>query len=177
MKFIPNLITMTRIFIIPWIPYVFFKLDSTQLALILVILAAFTDFLDGFLARRFNASSLLGQVLDPLADKLFLIVITFILFTTKALNQSFVSAFLFIELIFIVGGGFLWIYDDSLLIKAGPTGKVATALFFALSIFSFTPIPVTYIIPGFYMVLLLKVLSLYIYGSQIIREIKGRKKA
>lgn len=175
MKFIPNIVTLIRILIIPWIPYVYLKLNLTWLALILVILAALTDFLDGFIARRFHATSLLGQVLDPLADKLFLIVIIYTLFTTDALPQSFVFPFVGIELLFMLVAGFFWIYDKSYLVKAQPVGKIATALFFLLSILSFTPIEGQYLIPGFYVILLLKVISTFTYGSYLIREIQRRK--
>lgn len=175
MKFIPNTITLIRILIIPWIPYVYLRLNITWLTLILVVLAALTDFLDGFIARRFHATSLVGQVLDPLADKLFLIVIIYTLFVTEALPQSFVVAFIGIELFFMIVAGFFWIYDKTYLVKAGPSGKMATALFFLLSALSFTPLPGHYLIPAFYVVLLLKLISMFSYGNHILKEIQRRK--
>lgn len=175
MKFIPNLITLLRIFIIPWIPYVYLKLNLTWLAFILVTLAALTDFLDGFIARRFHVSSLLGQVLDPFADKLFLVVIVYTLFTAHALPRSFVGAFVGLECVFIAVGGYLWFFDKMLLVKAGPSGKIATALFFLLSILSFTPLPAIYLIPGFYLVLFFKFVSMFAYGNHILRELRNRK--
>ena len=175
MKFIPNIITLIRILIIPWIPYVYLKLNLTSLALLLVVLAALTDFLDGFIARRFHATSFIGQVLDPLADKLFLIVIIYTLFTSDARTQSFVLPFIGIELVFIVVSGFFWIYDKTYLVKAGLFGKIATALFFLLSILSFTPFPGQYLIPGFYIVLFFKLISMVSYGSHLIKEIHRRK--
>jgi CDP-diacylglycerol--glycerol-3-phosphate 3-phosphatidyltransferase len=68
---IPNWLTFLRILIIP--VFVAFLIDpsesSRRIATILFIVAAVTDYLDGFLARRMRAVSDLGKLLDPLADK------------------------------------------------------------------------------------------------------------
>ena len=172
MKLIPNLITLLRIFIIPWIPYVFLHLKLKHLALLLVIIAAITDFLDGFIARRYSFVSLVGQVLDPLADKLFLITIVFTLFISQMLPKSFVLMFFSIEAVFILVGAFLWFYNKSYLVKAGPLGKIATVLFFIVSVLSFTRVPQGYLIPVFYLVLVFKLLSMFSYGSLILKEMQ-----
>jgi cardiolipin synthase len=69
---LPNLITMGRIAAIPFILVLAAAGDGTLrwLALILFILAAASDWLDGYLARRSGQTSPLGQMLDPIADKL-----------------------------------------------------------------------------------------------------------
>ncbi len=175
MKFIPNIITLLRIFIIPWIPYVFISLNLKPMALVLVAFAAITDFLDGFIARRYMVTSLVGQVLDPLADKLFLLTIIFTLFTSQILPGTFVLLFLLIEAIFILVGGFLWFYNKSLLVKAGPLGKIATALFFLASLLSFTPVPFKPLLVLFYVVLILKLLSMFSYGNHILRELSRQR--
>ena len=54
------------------------------LALILFFIAGFTDYLDGFLARKYNASSQIGEILDPIADKILIVFLCFGL----ALNLS-----------------------------------------------------------------------------------------
>lgn len=46
-------------------------------AVLVFIFFAFTDFLDGYLARRWNATTLWGKVLDPFADKVFIILLIF----------------------------------------------------------------------------------------------------
>jgi phosphatidylglycerophosphate synthase len=68
---IPNAITVSRIGIAAAFP---FCPESYHLLLIIVGLA--TEFFDGFIARLFNWSSYLGQVLDPIADKLFVLSIS-----------------------------------------------------------------------------------------------------
>ncbi len=69
---IPNLICVLRILLVA--PTVAALLaDRFGLALVLVIVAGFSDALDGFLAKRFDWRSRLGGILDPLADKLLLV--------------------------------------------------------------------------------------------------------
>ena len=71
-KKIPNILTIGRIIIVPFFVLAFylpgFYGDLT--ALILFIVASFTDFLDGMLARMFGVESKLGELLDPIADKI-----------------------------------------------------------------------------------------------------------
>lgn len=87
-KHIPNIITAVRIMLLPFI-YWFYLTDfipySQILAVAIFLVAALTDFLDGYLARKYNLVSALGKLLDPIADKmlfysgLFLIIVTDIL--------------------------------------------------------------------------------------------------
>lgn len=69
---IPNILTLLRIALIPVLVVLYF-LDfplRNEFVVGTFILAAFTDWLDGFLARKLNAASALGAFLDPVADKL-----------------------------------------------------------------------------------------------------------
>lgn len=69
---LPNALTMLRIVLIPVVLYLMF--DATPRAnfwaAMVYVLCTVTDFLDGYLARRMGLISILGQFLDPLADKL-----------------------------------------------------------------------------------------------------------
>lgn len=69
---IPNLLTYSRIIMIPVFVVLFYypAAWSHQAAALLFMLAAFTDWLDGYLARRMGLVSPLGAFLDPVADKL-----------------------------------------------------------------------------------------------------------
>ena len=72
LKKIPNILTIGRILIVPFFVLAFylpgFYGDFT--ALILFLIASFTDFLDGMLARLLGEESKLGELLDPIADKI-----------------------------------------------------------------------------------------------------------
>lgn len=79
-----NLITLIRIFIAMIIFCLLILSNNYLLALILFFIASLTDYFDGFLARKYEASSQIGEILDPIADK---ILIVFLLFGL-ALNLS-----------------------------------------------------------------------------------------
>jgi len=66
---IANKLTILRIIMIPFFMYALLKGQLT-LALILFVIASFTDFLDGYLARSMNLITNFGKFMDPLADKL-----------------------------------------------------------------------------------------------------------
>jgi len=74
---VPNLVTLSRIILIPliigiyYLPYDWVGFDTkNRIATLVFILAATTDWLDGYLARRLNQMSAFGAFLDPVADKL-----------------------------------------------------------------------------------------------------------
>lgn len=67
---VPNLIGYLRLLLIPVIVWAYCEKESGLLTVIFVALSAFTDVLDGKIARRFNMVTDIGKVLDPVADKL-----------------------------------------------------------------------------------------------------------
>lgn len=73
---IPNILTLLRIILIPVLVVVFYMPGpwSYQLSALIFGLAAITDWLDGYLARRLKQTSLFGAFLDPVADKLMVAV-------------------------------------------------------------------------------------------------------
>ncbi|MEM6946437.1 MAG: CDP-diacylglycerol--glycerol-3-phosphate 3-phosphatidyltransferase [Pseudomonadota bacterium] len=74
---LPNILTTGRILAVPLLVLVFVLLDrplADRLALMLFAVAAATDFLDGWLARRYGQESAFGRMLDPIADKAMVIV-------------------------------------------------------------------------------------------------------
>ena len=69
---IPNILTIGRIIIVPIFVLTFFipGLFGDLIPFFLFALASFTDYLDGLLARMFKEESKLGELLDPIADKI-----------------------------------------------------------------------------------------------------------
>ena len=65
--------------------------DGYLLALVLFFLAGVTDYFDGYLARKYNAVSQLGEILDPIADK---ILILFVLFGLAINLSSYLIGFI-----------------------------------------------------------------------------------
>jgi cardiolipin synthase (CMP-forming) len=84
---IPNLITFGRIIAVPVVCWliIFDNIWLRGIALVLFIVAAASDWVDGYLARRWGQSSPLGKMLDPIADKLLVGA----LIVTLAWDRSF----------------------------------------------------------------------------------------
>ena len=75
LKNLPNVITFIRIVLAPVIAFILWQPQSVYLGalgLALFCFAGFSDWLDGWLARRLNTVSSVGRMLDPIADKLLI---------------------------------------------------------------------------------------------------------
>ncbi|WP_427877540.1 CDP-alcohol phosphatidyltransferase family protein [Gardnerella sp. 2492-Sm] len=72
---VPNLISFLRICSIPYVAWLIAHHDML-LALIILAVSAFSDCVDGYIARTFNQVSKLGQILDPIADRLLIVFST-----------------------------------------------------------------------------------------------------
>ncbi|EEE45939.2 CDP-diacylglycerol--glycerol-3-phosphate 3-phosphatidyltransferase [Roseibium alexandrii DFL-11] len=73
---LPNILTYGRILAVPAVAFCFYFEGTTPrwIAVGLFVLAAITDFFDGYLARAWQQQSALGRMLDPIADKLLVSV-------------------------------------------------------------------------------------------------------
>ena len=69
-----NFITVARIFLAPII-LIFLIFGNYLVCVLLFFLAGLTDYFDGYLARKYNAESQLGEILDPIADKILIVFI------------------------------------------------------------------------------------------------------
>jgi len=85
-----NFITVARIFLAPII-FLFLIFGNYLVCIILFFLAGLTDYFDGYLARKYNAESQIGEILDPIADK---ILIVFLLIGLSVELDSFLIALL-----------------------------------------------------------------------------------
>ena len=72
LKKIPNILTIGRIIIVPFFVLAFYLpgFYGDLIPFLLFVIASFTDFLDGLLARMYKEESKLGELLDPIADKI-----------------------------------------------------------------------------------------------------------
>ena len=86
-----NILTLSRILLAAIIFVLLMTPDGYLLALILFFLAGVTDYFDGYLARKYDAVSQLGEILDPIADK---ILILFILFGLAINLSSYLIGFI-----------------------------------------------------------------------------------
>lgn len=86
---LPNILTISRIVVIPVIVATFYLKDESArwVACFLFVAAAITDFFDGYFARRSNSVSSLGRFLDPIADKLLVAAVLLMLTAFDRLTQ------------------------------------------------------------------------------------------
>ena len=71
---VPNLITLIRLLCIPVFLWLLFGLENRAAAAILLGVLGATDWVDGYIARRFNQASNLGKQIDPIADRALMVV-------------------------------------------------------------------------------------------------------
>jgi cardiolipin synthase (CMP-forming) len=81
---LPNLLSLLRLATVPVFLYLFVT-DREEAAVVLYALGALTDFFDGFIARRLGQVSEIGKLLDPLADRIFIIALALALVAQGAL--------------------------------------------------------------------------------------------
>ena len=99
---LPNIITLVRLALIPVVAY-FLVAKAYGLALPIFLVAALTDVVDGYIARRFKLVSALGATLDPIADKLNVFVVTMLL-AWQGLIPIWLAIAIVLRDVIIVGG-------------------------------------------------------------------------
>lgn len=102
---LPNLITLARLFASPFAVYLILNADWPP-AFWVFVLAGVSDAVDGFIARRFDARTLIGGYLDPLADKALLVSVFVVLGYMGQLPGWLVILVVFRDVL-IVGGALL----------------------------------------------------------------------
>lgn len=89
---IPNALSGLRLLGVPVFFWLIVGPQNDGLALIILIISSFTDWLDGYLARRLNQFSRLGELLDPLADRLYVVAALIALYIRGLLPVWVVAA-------------------------------------------------------------------------------------
>lgn len=125
---VPNALSLIRLFLVPVVVLLLLAgVDLVAAAVFLV--AAVTDFFDGWLARR-GGSTRLGRILDPLADRLMLSSVAVVLAVRGLLPVWAVAVLVGRDLLALVGGLLL-----GNRIRVNWVGKAATALLMAAVVF------------------------------------------
>lgn len=132
-KNIPNILTVSRFILIPFI-IISLSLDKFLLAFILLTVSSLTDVLDGYIARKYNFITDFGKLIDPLADKATQISILVTLAFKQTPSGEPIMPFwiLFIialkEVLMVAGASFL--YGKDLVVSSKWYGKLTTVLFY-----------------------------------------------
>ncbi len=126
---IPNLLSLIRLCMVPLYILVFLlEGEQKTAAAVIFILASLTDVLDGYIARKFNMSTKVGQLLDPLADKLMQIAVVVSMLLADMVPLWFVLVLACKEILMICGGVFL--YVKKTFVKSNIFGKTNTVIVF-----------------------------------------------
>ena len=127
---IPNIMSMFRLALVPFIIWAYVGLDNTTLTIILLAVSALTDVLDGRIARKFNMISDLGKALDPFADKVTQVCIVLCLAFTYPLLWYLLAICVFRESCMGILG-YLTIRKTNRVPQAHWYGKVSTVVLYA----------------------------------------------
>jgi cardiolipin synthase (CMP-forming) len=129
---IPNLITLGRIILVPIVVWAITS-GEMRAAFFLFVAAGISDAVDGFIAKRFNMTSELGALIDPLADKALIVSIYVALGIAGALPISLVILVVSRDIMIIAGFMLSWLIGKPMPIRPLPVSKANTAAQIALA--------------------------------------------
>lgn len=123
--FIPNLLSIIRIYLMyPLLTFI--AEENYILALLVFVIAAATDGLDGYLARVMNWQTELGKILDPIADKVLLIGTVLILWMNSYIPFFVMAVFVMRDFIIIMGAAFHMTVYETAAPNPNAFGKITT---------------------------------------------------
>jgi len=171
---LPNLLTLFRLGVV--FPIII-NLNSCQklLAFIWMLAGVASDFLDGWIARRFNQNSDFGRILDPIVDKLaVLTVLAFLLLSPDYYFPLWYFLVVLLRELLILLGGLLVIRKRKIVMESNRAGKnSAFANGVVVILFIFNVQPLAWI--ALYAALMLTVYSSIIYLREFLKRIEKEK--
>lgn len=132
---VSNIITISRLVILPFIVY-FLLTEQRVVAFLLMLISLLSDGLDGYLARRLNQESQLGKFLDPLCDKIFLAVVLITLLYIGAVPLWAVVVIVMRDFLILLGS-FILLKRRAIVEVSNSFGKIA-GFTFGVMILAFT---------------------------------------
>lgn len=174
---IPNCLCYFRILLIPVFLFVYFNAKSNLdyiIATLIVVISGGSDWLDGFIARKYNLITDFGKVLDPIADKLTQFVIAGTLIYTYPMMWGLLIIILIKDAMLALGSFYLFEHGYKAR-GASWWGKIATAYFyFVVIILIGGHIPETFLADILIVTsIILMLLSLVLYAKQLYEIYKS----
>ncbi len=126
---VPNMISGVRIALMPIFAWLFSTGSHDQLAFVLAVVIGSSDWVDGFVARRTGQVSRLGKLLDPVADRVAIVVLLLALAFRGTVPLALAAVILLRDLVVSVAFPILEVRGYPRL-PVNRTGKLATALLF-----------------------------------------------
>ena len=126
---IPNILTLSRIMAVPiWILAFYF--NYYYFCILIIIYCAISDYLDGWFARKIKHTSIIGESLDPIADKIFLAVVLISYVSDNRANFIFVALIIIREIVVSSLREILSKYNKSEKLKVFYLAKIKTCFQF-----------------------------------------------
>jgi cardiolipin synthase len=122
---IPNIITLGRIILVPIVVWAIAS-NQMEIAFAVFVVAGVSDAVDGFLAKRFNMTSDLGALLDPLADKALLVSIYIALGIWGAIPRWIVILVVSRDIMIVSAVIVSWLFDKPVQMKPLMVSKLNT---------------------------------------------------
>ena len=123
---IPNLITLARILLVPIVVWAIATPGTMWIAFLLFLAAGVSDAIDGFLAKRFAMTTVLGAYLDPLADKALIVSIYLTLGINNLIPRWLVILVVSRDILIVGGIMLAWVIGNPLKIKPLLVSKLNT---------------------------------------------------
>ena len=126
---IPNILTIGRIIIVPFFVITFFipGFFGDLIPFFLFVIASFTDFLDGLLARLYKEESKLGELLDPIADKILIAAALILLVMNSTIkNYEVIAAIIILTREILISGLREFLANVSVKMPVSSLAKVKT---------------------------------------------------
>jgi len=128
---IPNILTIGRIIIVPIFVLTFFipGFFGDLIPLFLFVFASFTDYLDGLLARLFKEESKLGELLDPIADKILVAAALILLVMNSTIkNYEVIAAIIILTREILISGLREFLAKGSITMQVTSLSKLKTLI-------------------------------------------------
>ncbi len=141
---IPNLLTVVRFMGVPLFIWLVLGQKEYALATIVLVVMGGTDWVDGYIARRFNQTSRLGRIMDPVADRIALIAVAVTLVIAGVVEWWYLTALVVPDAILLTVSLFYFRGHPDLPVSR--IGKIRTALLLVgtpLLVVAKLPIPFT----------------------------------
>ena len=132
--YVPNVLTMLRLALIP-VFVALFAAGHDKLALLTFLVASFTDFLDGYLARKHNQITAFGKLMDPLADKVMVCTALLCQGIKGVFPWAAIAIVMGKELLMVLGGVFM--LRNDVVVYSNMLGKLAQCSFILALTLSF----------------------------------------
>ena len=128
----PNILSILRLCLVPVFVVVYFSgiPNAGIIAVCIYVAATITDFLDGYIARKYNLITNLGKVLDPLSDKMFTFAVLCCLMIDSKIPWWLVGIFFLKESLMGIGGLVIHKLAKAEIPPSNIIGKAATVVFF-----------------------------------------------